>query len=123
MRSAVKTLTPSQTLIRSPLPLSLAVFSQVAGCTLVQVIPFLQDVAAGAVRQGPGAVMGFCHLSVRLLAPALTQSVLLGVGASMVQVGVEAVRRLHLAETQTTTNSFRLVLEVLEPLAEISRLS
>jgi len=123
MRSAAKTLTPSRTLIRSPLPLSLAVFSQVVACTLVQVTPCLQDMAAGAVRQGLGAVMGFCHLSVPLLAPALTQLVPLDVEASLVQVGVEAVRQVYLVETQTTTNSSRLVLEVLGPLAEISRLS
>jgi hypothetical protein len=124
MRSAVKTLTQSH-FLRLPLPLSSVVFSQVAACTLVRVIPYSEDVdvVTGAIRRGLGAVMGFCHLLVRLLGHDLIQSVPSVVEASLVQVEVEAVRQQHLAETRTTTSSSRLVLEVLEPLAEITHLS
>jgi len=123
MRSVAKTLTPSLTLIRLPQPLSSVAFSRVVGCMLVQIIPCLQDVVVDAVNRGLGAVMGSFPLSVPRLEPDLTQSVPLGVEASLVQVGVEVVRQQHLVEIQTTTNSSRLVLEVLEPLAEITRLS
>ena len=123
-RSGVKTLTQFQTPTRSRLRLSSVAICQVGGCTLAPIIQCLQDVVVvGAVKRGPGAVMGTCPRLVPRLAPVLIQSDHLDVGGSQERVEVAVVYQARLAETQTMTNSSHLVWGTLGLLEEITRLS